>query len=663
LVNFIEDVITTEGTSGQLVLPHTDQTGFQDEAGNSYQNWYYTATITYATDRGTLPPRTKTFQLTTGQTVVDLDLLATGAPVLPYTAQTATVTSFAGRTGAVTVQDGDLPTRLSDASLTATYARRESNLSDLASAPTARTNLGLGSVDNTADSAKPVSTAQATAIALKAPRTDLAYNLNTLPTKQGAVGDYTGRVGTAGTGTDSRSTIQAALDAASNSSDATYYGYLTTNSVTVKLPPGVYYISAKSDGTPSLVVPRRVTFDTSDAVMFFDPPPSAVGTWCGIQLGQYTNLIVGRLALTPGTTFPDTADVYDAVRVWQTDLQTKITGGKDSEIRGFQGACIRNIGAWITYISGIRFANSNYGIIHSNYYTPANGGAYGGVLEAPSGFTNRTSTDLRVDNCLFVNLSKGAILGQVQGKTGAVNSGDYTLSGMTVGLKGCVFENIGMWALNLINVINLATWNCDWEECGTVGSGMNYLDTVRTVNMISTRINLTGRSVPGPSGNITPSPTSFLQNSSVQSLIIESLYLHNTYNTTMKLTSATPTSYNTSGIYKDANDFAAGATYAGINRAMSGLWNTNHFALGVNHLWFDANGVLRKKSTAPTSDTDGTDMLVAKEINTTGLTSAQIDALFTVPTNGQTASDPTNGLMLVRQSGKWYKTAALTQIA
>jgi hypothetical protein len=41
--------------------------------------------------------------------------------VLPYTAQTATVTSFAGRTGAVTVQDADLPNRLSDTSLNATY--------------------------------------------------------------------------------------------------------------------------------------------------------------------------------------------------------------------------------------------------------------------------------------------------------------------------------------------------------------------------------------------------------------------------------------------------------------------------------------------------------------------------------------------------------------
>lgn len=120
LINFLEDVIVSEGTSGQFVLPHTDQTGFADESGNSYQNWYYTATITYSTDKGTLPARTKVFQLTSGQTLVDLDLIPAGAPVLPFTAPTAAVSSVNGRTGAVTIQDNDLPERLSDESLTAT---------------------------------------------------------------------------------------------------------------------------------------------------------------------------------------------------------------------------------------------------------------------------------------------------------------------------------------------------------------------------------------------------------------------------------------------------------------------------------------------------------------------------------------------------------------
>jgi hypothetical protein len=61
-----------------------------------------------------------------------------------------------------------------------------------------------------------------------------------------------------------------------------------------------------------------------------------------------------------------------------------------------------------------------------------------------------------------------------------------------------------------------------------------------------------------------------------------------------------------------------------------------------------------------------------KDINTSSLSSAQIDAA--VFSNGITSSvnaqagdgllitDSTNSLLLVRQGGKWYKTAALTLI-
>ena len=122
LVDFLEEQSINEGVAGQFTLPHTDQAGFQDENGNAYTNWYYTARITYSTPSKskTKPPKVKVFQLATGQTTVDLDSLPGGAPALPYIAPIATVTSFGGRTGPITLQEGDLPGRLSDASLTAT---------------------------------------------------------------------------------------------------------------------------------------------------------------------------------------------------------------------------------------------------------------------------------------------------------------------------------------------------------------------------------------------------------------------------------------------------------------------------------------------------------------------------------------------------------------
>jgi hypothetical protein len=98
-------------------------------------------------------------------------------------------------------------------------AQKASNLSDLASAATAKTNLGLGNVDNTADTAKPVSTAQQTALNLKADKANLWFNVK----DYGAVGN--------GSTDDS-----AALNALFASLPA-------TGGATVYFPVGIYQCS------------------------------------------------------------------------------------------------------------------------------------------------------------------------------------------------------------------------------------------------------------------------------------------------------------------------------------------------------------------------------------------------------------------------------------
>jgi lysophospholipase L1-like esterase len=124
----IEEIATTDGVAGQFTLPHTDQSGFQDENGNAYENWYYTATVQYVTDKASLPAKSKVFQLVVGQAVVDLDKLPGGAPAMPYTGPVAGVTSVNGQTGSVLVEG------VSDAALEAIVSDPESATATVLSA-------------------------------------------------------------------------------------------------------------------------------------------------------------------------------------------------------------------------------------------------------------------------------------------------------------------------------------------------------------------------------------------------------------------------------------------------------------------------------------------------------------------------------------------------
>lgn len=104
LADFLESVQPAEGGVAQMQLPHTDQPGFQDEAGNAFTNWHYTARVRYekGNDKKHLP--LTTFQIPSGQTEVDLSLIPSGAAALPTLAPMQTVTSVGGLTGAVTAE-------------------------------------------------------------------------------------------------------------------------------------------------------------------------------------------------------------------------------------------------------------------------------------------------------------------------------------------------------------------------------------------------------------------------------------------------------------------------------------------------------------------------------------------------------------------------------
>jgi hypothetical protein len=191
-------------------------------------------------------------------TGIDVDITTPTLPIVSLNAatitslgkadtalQTAPVASVAGKTGTVTLVKGDVglgnadntsdankPVSTAQATADALNLKIASNLSDLASASTARTNLGLGNVDNTADASKPVSTAQAAADALNL---KIASNLSDLASASTARTNLgLGNVDNTSDASKPVSTAQAAADAlnlkiASNLSDLANAGTARTN--------------------------------------------------------------------------------------------------------------------------------------------------------------------------------------------------------------------------------------------------------------------------------------------------------------------------------------------------------------------------------------------------------------------------------------------------
>ena len=103
LASFFDAVSPENGAPLEIDLPHTDQSGFVDGSGNTLENWHYSVKIWYFKDGQNISLPSRDFQLSSGQTSVDLALIPWGEAVDPTVAPMAFVTSINGQTGDVEV--------------------------------------------------------------------------------------------------------------------------------------------------------------------------------------------------------------------------------------------------------------------------------------------------------------------------------------------------------------------------------------------------------------------------------------------------------------------------------------------------------------------------------------------------------------------------------
>ena len=148
-----------------------------------------------------------------------------GTAPLTVTGTTSPVVSLAKASGTT---DGYLAATdfATFSATTAGSLRAASNLSDLVDKAAARANIGLGNIDNTADSAKPVSTATQTALDLKAPLASPTFTGTVTGVTKAMVG--LGSVdNTADTNKPVSSAAQTALDLKAPLASPTFTGTVT----------------------------------------------------------------------------------------------------------------------------------------------------------------------------------------------------------------------------------------------------------------------------------------------------------------------------------------------------------------------------------------------------------------------------------------------------
>lgn len=371
----------------------------------------------------------------------------------------------------------------------------------------------------------------------------------------GAVGDYTGTQNAAGTGTDNRTKIQAAL-ADAYTPGASFNDLTHSTSKMVKVPNGKYYISAPANGTNALFVPPGVCLDLSEAELHFDRPPLTYNSntepnplFCGILVGPFGHVILGKVIMKPDQDQTYGGTWYgmniDAIRVQESDNSYIIGGGKDNMIIGWRGAGIRDIGCLNSFVSSIKFYGNCFGIVQSYFGTAFDGSVTGSGYQRFRGNTipEGVCVALYVNNCSFLNIYKKALLGGVDGDYHNPAGGGFeniTLSkiGGGVSVNQTSFENIAEEVVFWEGVDSLDMTSCRIERSGWVGSGSGTIlaaearaVALRGIVWLEQGGTCFKASYTGPLASFTPNPGVFLRvNATDISPLLENVYINNNAN-------------------------------------------------------------------------------------------------------------------------------------
>ncbi len=200
---------------------------------------------------------------------------------------------------------------------------------------------------------------------------------------------------------------------------------------------------------------------------------------------------------------PDSAHVYDAIRVWHTDNYNRITGAPHAKISSFRGAVIRTLGAYVVWAENFRAAFCSHGIIHgeANGLVPAGIAPYdwptsgvGGEAVGPA----RRPTDLWVKNAQFDGI-RGNVF--VVGAVGSVDNpngikGDAptdptdTVTGGNLHLDTVLVEGCPARVIRARHLSQIITRDLHIEEVGPSNGPIFDFDTVYgVISMRDTRFN------------------------------------------------------------------------------------------------------------------------------------------------------------------------------